>query len=132
VSDMAKTRGNLTPGEIAATEVSEPFMQGMIARMVMSFYKYGFVAEGAPKIDLLDSLHKRLERYRETGNTEWLMDVANFAMIEFMFPKHPGAHFRGTDADESPGRTVRRTGAADHRNNDEVGKNHVSPMARFR
>lgn len=33
------------------------------------------------------------------------MDVANFAMIEFMLPRHPDAHYRPTDSHESPGRT---------------------------
>lgn len=28
---------------------------------------------------------------------------ANFAMIEYMHPSHPQAHFRATGSDESPG-----------------------------
>ena len=32
------------------------------------------------------------------------MDVANFAMIEFMHPKHSKAFFKATDSDGSPGR----------------------------
>jgi hypothetical protein len=51
----------------------------------------------------IGSLEKYLERYKETGNTEFLADVANFAMIEFMYPKHSKAHFKDTDSNESPG-----------------------------
>lgn len=51
----------------------------------------------------IDSAEERLRLYRETGNTEWLVDLANFAMIEFMHPSHPQAHFRATGSDESPG-----------------------------
>jgi hypothetical protein len=40
------------------------------------------------------------------------MDVENFAMIEFMHPRHAGAHFVGTDSDQSPGR-VRSDGSVD-------------------
>ena len=87
------------------TEVSQPFVQGMADRMAVSFYKYGPVAEGYPdRVDAIASLKQRLDRYAQTGNTEWLMDVANFAMIEFMRPRHPQAHYRPTDSKESPGR----------------------------
>lgn len=32
-----------------------------------------------------------------------MIDVANFAMIEYMYPRHPNAHFEATDSDASPG-----------------------------
>lgn len=86
------------------TEVSAEFMQGMADRMAVSFHKYGAMASNYPfPGNALDSLRKRITKYEETGNTEWLMDVANFAMIEFMRPAHPEAHFRATDSRESPG-----------------------------
>lgn len=94
------------------TEFSVPFVQGMASRMAISYSKYGHVnEESVKKFDPLLNLEARLARYRETGNTEWLMDVGNCAMIEFMFPQHPGAHFHDTDSDESPGRSLRSTGA---------------------
>jgi hypothetical protein len=97
--ELKDTRG------VPESENSEQFHQGMMDRMGVSYFKYGLVEEAYPsKVDAIASLQKRLERYAETGNTEWLMDVANFAMIEFMHPRHPGAHFRSTDSDESPGR----------------------------
>jgi hypothetical protein len=87
------------------TEFSQQFLDGMVARMGVSFHKYGPVAKAYPhKVSALKSLQERLAMYQETGNTEWLMDVANFAMIEFMLPAHDKAHFRPTDSDESPGR----------------------------
>ena len=87
------------------TEVSEPFVQGMRDRMAVSFYKYGSVIDGYPKrVDAIASLRRYLEYYEDTGNAEFLMDVANFAMIEFMLPRHPNAHFVPTDSSESPGR----------------------------
>jgi hypothetical protein len=77
----------------------------MIDRMAVSYHKYGAVADGYPdRVDAMASLKLRLDRYAETGNTEFLIDAANFAMIEFMHPRHPAAHFRPTDSDESPGR----------------------------
>lgn len=87
------------------SEFSEKFAQGMADRMAVSYHKYGLVSDAYPKkVDAIASLQKRLEKYAEDGNTEWLMDVANFAMIEFMYPRHKKAHFRATDSQESPGR----------------------------
>jgi hypothetical protein len=94
-----------TVSSVPSSEFSEAFAQGMYDRMAVSYGKYGAVAEAYPKrVDAIASLKKRLEKYEQTGNTEWLMDVANFAMIELMHPRHPEAHFRATDSRESPGR----------------------------
>lgn len=83
------------------------FLQAMVDRMAMSYYKYGDLRDAYPhKVNALESLRMRLTRYEETGNTEWLIDAANFAMIEFMRPRHQRAHYRATEAEESPGRMV--------------------------
>lgn len=87
----------------------------MANRMAVSYHKYGPVAEAYPeKVDAIESLKTRLKLYMEggevkgvkiePGNTEYLMDVANFAMIEFMHPKHKKAFFKATDSNGSPGR----------------------------
>lgn len=90
---------------IPESEVSPVFLQGMADRMGVSYCKYGALADAYPhKVDAIESLKARLDKYTRTGNTEWLMDVANFAMIEFLRPKHPAAHYRPTDSRESPGR----------------------------
>ena len=86
---------------ITKSEFSLSFHQGMVDRMEVSFHKYGKVQDAVGKIDNIACLEKRLSLYKETGNTEWLMDVANFAMIEFM--QKGKDKFRATDTDESPG-----------------------------
>lgn len=87
------------------SELDFSFIQGMADRMSMSYYKYGLVAEAYPdKVNALGSLQLRLQKYIETGNKEYLIDAANFAMIEFMCPKREGAYFKSTDSDGSPGR----------------------------
>lgn len=115
--------------EILETEFRDDFIQGMKDRMVMSFYKYGPVAAAYPdKVDAIGSLMQRLRLYArgdpakgiEPGNTEYLMDAANFCMIEFAHPRHAQAHFKGTDDDESPGRIAAATGRADKRNNSSL------------
>lgn len=93
------------PANVPSSEFSEEFLLGMVDRMAMSYYKYGPVANGFPKqVDAIGTLKDKLKAYENTGNTEWLMDVANYAMIEFMHPRHPKAHFRPTDSRESNGR----------------------------
>lgn len=113
-----------TPG-VPDSEFSQQFTQGMLDRMGVSFFKYGLVEEAYPeKVKALRvaddeadcSLEGRLKRYRDTGNVEWLMDVANFAMIEFMHPRHSEAHFRATDSDESIGRTWQSGASTDAAN----------------
>lgn len=102
------------------TEFSLPFVKGMANRMAVSFHKYGCLADPeARTIDYLASLQQRLNMYQETGNTEYLIDAANFAMIEYMYPKHVTAHFQPTDSDGSPGRT-RTDGSVDAERNAKV------------
>ena len=84
------------------TEFSVDFVQGMADRMSVSFYKYGAMASA--DIDVRATIAMRLDRYAETGNTEWLIDVANFALIGFVHPTHTDAHYAATDSDQSPGR----------------------------
>jgi hypothetical protein len=94
---------------ILQSEFSEDFIAKMKNRMIASYYKYGPLALNAHRanpqdnINIISSLITRLRLYEETGNTEWLVDIGNFAMIEFMYPQHPSAHFRATDSSESPG-----------------------------
>jgi hypothetical protein len=90
---------------VNASEHSPTFLQGMVARMEVSFHKYGAIKDAFPhKVDALRCLEERIAKYKETGNTEWLIDAANFAMIEFMRPSLPFAKFTPTDSDASPGR----------------------------
>lgn len=102
------------------TEFSWAFVQGMANRMAVSFHKYGPVSEGYPaKVSAIDSLLARINAYVETGNTEYMMDAANFAMIEFMHPSLEDAAFLATDSDGSPGR-VSVDGETTYERNEEI------------
>jgi hypothetical protein len=79
-------------------------LQKMLNRMAVSEHKYGPLETNYPSPKhALDTLVERVRLYEETGNTEWLLDAANMAVIEFLFPSHEASHFRPTDSDESPG-----------------------------
>lgn len=100
MSDLVLHTGNCPP-----EQYSEQFLQGMINRMVQGFHKYGLAKKNAAEVDWLKTAQQRIDKYIETGNTEWLIDAGNYFMCEFMFPKHPDAHYRATESGESPGRT---------------------------
>lgn len=114
------------------SEFDPRFVQGMIARMEMSFIKYGPVAAGFPhKLDALATLGMKLDEYRATGNTEKLMDAANYLLIEFMRPRHPDAHFKPTDSRDTNGRAW-HDGAKnqnDNRGHDQNMKAQDAPSA---
>ncbi len=89
--------------KVPSSEVSTTFLQRMVDAMGLSFFKYGRVVDAYPiRVDAIASLKLRLAKYEETGNGEFLVDVANFAMIETMCPRHPKYHYAGSD--KSPGR----------------------------
>lgn len=94
-----------TNKDILASEYSTRFDELRQNRMIMSYHKYGAARLNYDTgcCDAIKSLEERLKLYKETGNTEWLVDVANFAMLEYMYPQHKKAHFRATSSDESPG-----------------------------
>lgn len=102
------------PASVPSSEFSEPFAQGMADRMAVSFFKYGFVKDAVGRTNFIESMKVRLDLYLNggtvkgvavpAGNTEYLMDAANFLMMEFMHPSVQGAQFIPTDNTGSPGR----------------------------
>lgn len=89
--------------KILKTEYSEEFDLKRKNRMIVSFHKYGPIEEnyGNKLVSAIKNLEKRLNLYKETGNIEYLLDVGNFAMIEYKYPQHEKAHFNNLS--ESPG-----------------------------
>ena len=86
--------------KILKTEYSEKFDKIRKDMMIMSYYKYGPLKDnyGTYKcMNAVENLKIRLDKYLETGNTEYLCDVANFAMLEFMNPSIEGAKYIPTD-----------------------------------
>lgn len=93
-----------TREEILREDFSENFINKMKNAIEMSYYKYGHAKRTYPELAKACScVQQRLNLYFETHNTEYLVDVANFAMLEFMFPAFEDAHYTPTDSDQSPG-----------------------------
>ena len=90
-----------------SSQYSTEFLQGMVSRTLMSYPKYGHVADSIAKgMDCMSSARDRMREYTRTGNTEFLMDACNYLMFEWMYPSHPDAHFTPQDSDSSPGRIM--------------------------
>lgn len=82
------------------TEYSFRFDNIRKKMMVTSYDKFGSVKDNyyiVGGLNAIESLKAKLKEYEETGNTENLADVANFAMIEFMYPQKKGAGYKPTD-----------------------------------
>ena len=83
------------------SEYEPRFWQRMLRSMAMSFHKYGKLKDAYPhRYNAIATLKDRLKRYEETGNADYLIDVANFAMIEFMRPAHKTFNDSPTDGGE--------------------------------
>jgi hypothetical protein len=64
----------------------------------MGALRYGEIPQKA-KYNYIKSLENRLAQYKETGNTELLVDVANLAMLEFVCGSHPNKHWHDVHDD---------------------------------
>lgn len=85
--------------EILKTEYSNRFDEIRKKQMITSFYKYGALKDNYQNfkcMKALEDVQLRIQKYKETGNTEFLADAANFLMIEFMYPSIDGAKYTPT------------------------------------
>ena len=90
--------------KILAKEYCEEFDERRKNAIVCSFYKYGPSKENFQKgmVDAIGSLKKNLQKFEETGNTGYLVDVANYAMFRYMYPME-GEKYKPTDSNQSAG-----------------------------
>lgn len=93
-----------TKEQILSRDFSKEFIIKMENAIIMSHYKYGWCSQTYPELaSAFNCIKERLDLYEKTHNTEYLVDVANFAMIEFKHPTFPDAKYTPTDSDKSPG-----------------------------
>lgn len=73
-------------------------------RVAVSYHKYGSAQKnfGEGRVDAIGSLELCLDKFKRTGNTEYLLDVANYAMFRYMYPM-PNEYFKATDSKDSAG-----------------------------
>ena len=86
-------------------EYSEQFDELAKNRVKMSYHKYGSAKNNykTGNVNALESMKLCVQKYLDTGNTEYLVDARNYLMFEFMYPQHPNAFFKATKSEESAG-----------------------------
>jgi hypothetical protein len=83
---------------LRSTQWSTHFEQLMRNRLIMGALRYGLLhAIGKPQYDRLKAMKDRLDQYKQTGNDELLVDVANLSLLEFEEGKHPLKHWKSQD-----------------------------------
>ena len=90
--------------DILKREYSEQFDKERKYRVEVSYHKYGPARKnfGGARVDAIKTAELCLEAFKKDGNTEHLIDAANYLMFRFMYP-YPGESFRPTDSKESVG-----------------------------
>ena len=89
---------------ILKTEYSERFDEVRKHLVTQSYYKYGKASKNFKSgyVDAIGSLEKCIKKFKETHNTEYLADAANYCMFRFMFPQGE-EYFKYTGSSESAG-----------------------------
>jgi len=84
---------------IPKCQYSGEFTKLMNNRMIMGYFRYGDKSNPSQRktFDYIKSIERRLAIYKEEGNTEQLIDIANMCRMEFEHPQHSKAHFKSTD-----------------------------------
>lgn len=83
--------------ELNETTWDKTFLEYMFNRLIIGRLRYGPKKPSAPAYDYAGSIADKIKLYEETGNTEYLVDIANYCMLEFRHGAHPNKHFSATD-----------------------------------
>lgn len=88
--------------ELRVSEWSPEFEKKMRNRLIFGAIRYGrmghgSIPKGKPVYDRCASIRARLERFEQTGNAEWLIDIANMALLTYEERVHPRFHFEAVD-----------------------------------
>lgn len=92
---------NLSLDQIYKSQWNSWFESMMRNRLAMGAFRYGlFGSKDKGNYDNIGSAIRRLKKYEETGNVEYLIDSANLCMVEYVEGRHPNKHFSSVDDGE--------------------------------
>ena len=93
-----------TREDILKRDFSNEFIEKMKNAIETSHYKYGWASKTYPELaQAIKCVQERLDLYNKTHNKELLIDIANFAMLEYLYPSYSDAKYIPTDSSDSPG-----------------------------
>lgn len=90
--------------DILKREYSEQFDKERKHRVEVSYYKYGSARDNfaSGRVDAIKTAELCLDAFKKDGNTEHLIDAANYLMFRYKYPM-PGEYFKATDSTGSVG-----------------------------
>lgn len=90
--------------DILKREYSTEFDKLRQNRVEVSFHKYGSARDNfaGGRVDAIATAELCIDAFKKDGNTEHLIDAANYLMFRYMYP-YPGEHFKSTGSSESVG-----------------------------
>jgi hypothetical protein len=100
--------------DLEKSEWSPRFEELMRNRLLMGAFRYGLLEEKRKigrKWDLVGAIEEKMKLYKDTGNTEYLVDIANYCLLEFECGFHPNKHFRALDDHHNHCKVKGRTNA---------------------
>lgn len=100
--DLDKPQPKININDLYKSEWSPDFEKLMRNRLVMGCLRYGPMGHGSqpkgkPTYDRCSSIRRRLENFEKDGNSEWLVDIANIALLIFEEHQHPNFNFDSVD-----------------------------------
>lgn len=89
---------------ILKSQYSEQFDKERKRRVEVSYYKYGPARDNfaGGRVDAIKTAELCLDAFKKDGNTEHLVDAANYLMFRYMYP-YPGEYFKPTESSGSVG-----------------------------
>lgn len=108
VSDILRAcalvrQGDRSLKNLRLTEWDMEFETLMRNRLIMGSLRYFSMLDARPPVNtpkVINFIQEKLNIYKETGNLEMLVDIANLAMIEFRHSDHPEKHFKSIDRED--------------------------------
>lgn len=90
--------------DILKREYSTEFDKLRQNRVEVSFHKYGPARDNfaGGRVDAIKTAELCIDAFKKDGNTEHLVDAANYLMFRYMYP-YPGEYFKATGSSESVG-----------------------------
>lgn len=90
--------------ELKDSQWSAEFETLMRNRLIMGAFRYGMIKvqkkrakEGGKRYDVVRAVAEKVRLYEETGNTEHIVDAANYCLLVFELDPHPNKHFSAHD-----------------------------------
>lgn len=99
--EIALKLENFDLDSLRESEWCKEFEYLMRNRLIQGVPRYGKLRDkNKPSYNRINSIVSRLKKYEDTGNLEYLVDIANLCLLEFVEGEHPKRHFKSIDDGE--------------------------------